>query len=102
MLFALQGRKRESEALVPTIISRTSRLNPSYHHVTYDAACIYAVIGNVPNAIKWLRETAARGNPSYTLFTRDPFLDKIRKSPEFIKFMAELKPQYERFRNEFH
>jgi len=102
MLFALQGRKRESEALVPTIIARTPRLNPAYHHVTYDAACIYAMNGNVPSAMKWLRETAALGNPSYTLFTRDPFLDKIRKSPEFIQFMADLKPQYERFRNEFH
>jgi hypothetical protein len=59
------------------------------------------VNGNAPEAVKWLRETAAKGNPSYTMFTRDIFLDKIRQSPEFIRFMAELKPQYERYRSEF-
>ena len=101
IIFAMEGRKRESEALVPMIIKVTKRLNPAYHHTTYDIACIYALNGNVPEAIKWLRETAATGNPQYTLFGRDPWLDKIRQSPEFIQFMAELRPQYEKYRSEF-
>lgn len=102
MVFAVEGRKRESEALVPAILKEINKLRPSYHHDTYDIACIYAVNGNVPQAMKWLRETVANGNPQYTLFTRDPFLDKIRQSPEFVQFMAELKPQYEKYRSEFH
>ena len=102
IILAMEGRKRESEALVPEILKVTKRKNPSYHHTTYDIACIYALNNNVPEAIKWLRETAATGNPQYTQFSRDPFLDKIRQSPEFIQFMDELRPQYERYRSEFH
>jgi serine/threonine protein kinase/tetratricopeptide (TPR) repeat protein len=103
MLYAREGNVRASEALLPTIFKEVNaqRMKPSYHHHTYDIACIYAVNGNAPEAVKWLRETAAKGNPSYTMFTRDIFLDKIRQSPEFIRFMAELKPQYERYRSEF-
>jgi serine/threonine-protein kinase len=104
MLYALEGKVRESEALLPTIIkfAKTQQMKPSYHHNTYDIACLYAANGNAPEAVKWLRETAAKGNPSYTLFTRDTFLDKIRQSPEFMQFMDELRPQYERYRSEFH
>lgn len=103
MLYAREGNVRDSEALLPTIFKEVNaqRMKPSYHHHTYDIACIYAANGNAPEAVKWLRETAAKGNPSYTMFTRDVFLDKIRQSPEFIQFMAELRPQYERYRSEF-
>ena len=100
MLLALEGRKKESEAHVPRILEEVSRLNPGYHHVTYDVACIYAMNGNLPAAMKWLRETAAKGNPQYTLFNRDPFLDRIRKSAEFSQFMAGLKPQFDKYRTE--
>lgn len=102
MLFAMEGRKRESEALVPAILKEAKRMSPAYHHVAYDVACIYAMNGNVPEAMKWLREAAATGNPQYTQFNRDPFLDKIRQTPEFIQFMTELKPQYDKYRSEFH
>jgi eukaryotic-like serine/threonine-protein kinase len=101
MLLALEGNKRASEELVPKIIAGKDRRRPDYHHTTYGVACIYAVNGNVAEAMKWLRETAATGNPSYTLFARDAFLNRIRKSQEFIEFMAELKPQYEKYRSEF-
>ena len=86
---------------MPAILGELDRRNPSYHHFTYDIACMYAINGNVPEAMKWLRETAAKGNPQYTQFNRDPWLDKIRQSPEFVRFMAELKPQYERYGAEF-
>ena len=101
MVLAIEGRKRESEAMVPGILKVVRRMSPAYHHTTYDIACIYAMNANPVEAVKRLRETAAIGNPSYTLFNRDPFLDKVRQSPEFIQFMAELKPQYERYRSEF-
>ena len=103
MLYSMKGKVRESEALLPIIIkfANTQKMKPSYHHNTYDIACIYAANGNATEAVKWLRETATKGNPSYTLFTRDIFLDKIRRSPEFIQFMEEMKPIYERRRAEF-
>ncbi|MGB7209675.1 MAG: hypothetical protein WBD27_13515, partial [Pyrinomonadaceae bacterium] len=104
-LLALKGEKKGSEKLVAKVISdinESDRRNTAYHHLTYNIACVYAINGNVPESMKWLRDSAEKGNPSYTLFARDPFLDKIRQSPEFIEFMAELKLEYDKYRSEFH
>lgn len=101
ILLALRGEKKAAEGLIPVIQKQIDPRRTDYHHITYDIGCVYAINGNAPEAVKWLRETATRGNPSYLMFTRDPWLDKIRQSPEFIQFMAELKPQYERYRSEF-
>jgi hypothetical protein len=72
-----------------------------YHHRTYNIACIYALGGKSGEAVKWLRETAATGFPSYPTFERDHYLDPIRESTEFTQFMAEMKSQNERVRREF-
>ena len=37
----------------------------------------------------------------YPLFERDALLDKIRKAPEFVQFMAELKTTVDGYRREF-
>ena len=51
--------------------------------------------------MKWLRTTADNGFRSYTLFARDPFLDKTRSLPQFRQFMAETGAEYEKLRSEF-
>ena len=102
LLLALQGNKQASEDLIPVILKQIDRRRPDYHHITYEFAQIYAINRNVPDAVRWLRETAETGNPSHEMFARDPFLDKIRQSPEFIEFMAELKLEYDKYRSEFH
>jgi hypothetical protein len=65
-------------------------------------ACVYALQGNAPEAVQWLRTTADTGMPNYTLFERDPHLARIRSTPEFVQFMAELKPRWEAMEREFH
>ena len=52
--------------------------------------------------MKWLRESADRGFRSYSLFARDPFLDNIRRLPEFEQLMAEMKAEYDQLLKEFH
>ena len=101
LLFALKGDFREAEARVPGILGRIKFNDQSRHHSTYDAACIYALAGNTDEAVKWLKETAAMGFPNYPLFERDPYLDRIRKAPEFVQFMADKKAQWEKYRQEF-
>ena len=101
LLFALKGDFRSAEAMVPTILSKHPLKDLNYHHATYDIACIYAREGKSDEAVKWLRETAATGFPCYPLFERDVYLNRIRQAPEFIKFMAEMKAQNERYRREF-
>ena len=39
--------------------------------------------------------------PNYTLFSRDPHLDPIRKKPAFVEFMKELKAKWDVWGQEF-
>jgi TolB-like protein len=101
LLFALKGDFRSAEAEIPSILSKHPIKGPPYHHATYDIACIYALEGKSDEAVKWLKETAAKGFPCYPLFERDAYLNRIRQAPEFIQFMADMKAQNERYRREF-
>ena len=100
-LAALKGDFRTAEAEITSFLSKRNPQAFDYHHTTYDIACIYALAGKSDEAVKWLRETAAKGFPSYTLFERDPYLNRIRQAPEFIRFMEEMKAQNERYKREF-
>lgn len=104
-LLALKGERQGSEEFLRKVIdaiSGASKRANNYHHRTYDIASVYAINGNAPEAMKWLRETSDRGFRSYPLLARDPFLDKIRQLPEFGQFMNEAKAQYDQLRNEFY
>jgi len=102
-LLALRGEKKGSEDLLAKIIRQSPVATRAtyYHHFTYDLACIYAINGNGQEAMKWLRITAENGFRSYTLFARDPFLDKIRQSTPFKQFMTEMGAEHEQLRAEF-
>lgn len=100
-LSALKGDFRTTEEEVSFMLSDFNPKNFAYHHATYDIACLYALGGKSDEAVKWLRKTAAEGFPSYTLFQRDPYLNRIRQAPEFIRFMEEMKARHERYRREF-
>jgi hypothetical protein len=64
-------------------------------------ADVYALQGKARQAVEWLRKAAETGLPNYLLFSRDPHLDRIRRDPVFVQFMAELKMRWERYRREF-
>ncbi len=101
LLFALKGDFRAAEAMIPSILAKHPAKDPYYHHAAYDIACIYALEGKSVEAVKWLREANATGFQCYPLFERDAYLNRIRQTPEFIQFMAEMKAQNERYRREF-
>jgi len=101
ILLALKGNFPAAEAEINFIFDKYPFKNLQYHHATYDVACVYALAGKSEESVKWLRETAATGFPSYPLFEREPFLNRIRQTPEFVQFMAEMKTQFERYRREF-
>jgi TolB-like protein/DNA-binding winged helix-turn-helix (wHTH) protein/Tfp pilus assembly protein PilF len=100
-LAALKGDFRTTEAEITFMLSDINPQAFNYHHATYDIACLFALGGKSDEAVKWLRETAAKGFPSYTLFERDPYLNRIRQASEFIRFMEEMKAQNERYKSEF-
>jgi DNA-binding winged helix-turn-helix (wHTH) protein/TolB-like protein/Tfp pilus assembly protein PilF len=101
LLTALRGNFAKAEEQIPEVLKKVKRNDESYHHATYDSACIYAMAGDPKEAVRWLRETADTGFPNYPLFERDHFLDHIRNAPEFVQFLAEQKTQWERFQKEF-
>jgi tRNA G10 N-methylase Trm11 len=75
--------------------------DPVYHHAAYDIACVYALEGKSADAVKWLREAAVTGFHLYPRYTRDKLLERIRQSPEFARFLAEMKVENEKYRREF-
>jgi tetratricopeptide (TPR) repeat protein len=99
LLLALRGRYSEAEGLIPEI--QKGWKDRGYHHAAETIACVYAVQGKAREAVTWLRTAADTGMPNYTLFQREPHLARIRSSPEFIQFMAELKPRWEAMEREF-
>jgi serine/threonine-protein kinase len=101
LLLAAKGDFHAAEAEIPIILGQHSLKDPLYHHVTYDIACVYAMEGKSAEAVKWLRESAVNGYHLYPRYTRDPFLNRIRQSAEFIQFLAEMKAENERYRREF-
>jgi TolB-like protein len=100
LLLAAQGNFHAAEAQVPTILAKHPLKDPLYHHAAYDIACIYALQGKSAEAVKWLRESAVSGFHLYPRYTRDAFLDRIRQSPEFIQFLADMKAENDRYRHE--
>jgi hypothetical protein len=101
MLSALKGDFRAAEAQIPIALRAHPSKDPLYHHDAYDIACVYALEGKSADAVKWLRESAVWGYHLYPRYTRDAFLDRIRQSPEFIQFLAEMKAENDGYRREF-
>lgn len=101
LLYALRGEQRAAEAQIPPALMAYPTNDQARHHALYTVACIYAVVGNSREAVRWLRETAATGYPNYPLFERDHYLDRIRQTQDFVQFMEEMRAENERFRSEF-
>jgi len=101
LLLAAQGDFPAAESDIPIVLAAHPLKDPLYHHAAYDIACIYAMEGKSAEAVKWLRDSAVSGYHLYPRYTRDAFLDRIRQSPEFIRFLADMKAENDRYRREF-
>jgi TolB-like protein len=68
-----------------------------FHHTEYNVAVAYALLGKPKEALRWLQAAADDGLPCYPLFETDPNLDRIRRDPGFVAFLAGQKQQWEAF-----
>jgi hypothetical protein len=93
LLLALEGRFTEAERLIPRIAE--GRLDRGYHHAAFSVACMFGLQGKTAEAVKWLRISASTGMPNHLLFSRDPFLNRIRNGQEYVRFMAEMRRTWE-------
>jgi serine/threonine protein kinase/TolB-like protein len=101
MTLEKKGDHAGADTSVREAIKLLRPLELTYHHMTYQIACAYAVMGKKDEAMKWLRETAATGYPVYPVMARDAFLDPLRKEPEFIQFMSDMKLLNDKYKSEF-
>ena len=60
-------------------------------------ACVAALIDDATSAVRFLDATAKNGMPDYPAFSRDKCFDKVRGTPQFVQFMAQLKPVWEEY-----
>jgi DNA-binding winged helix-turn-helix (wHTH) protein/TolB-like protein/Tfp pilus assembly protein PilF len=100
LLAALQRRFQDAEAAIPTDLHGAEKFRDT-HHAYYAFASIFALQGKSAETVRWLRKTVEAGMPNYPMFARDANLARVRSSPEFVQFMAELKPRYEAMQREF-
>jgi TolB-like protein len=96
LLRAYEGAFGEAERLLT--VTATERTARTFHHAAYARACVYALAGKTDTAVEWLQETVRAGMPVYPAFERERCFTRIRQTPPFIKFMAELKPVWEGYR----
>lgn len=62
-------------------------LNPGDSLMMYNAACLYARLGDNRLAVKTLQDAVAAGQEDYGWIKRDPDLDSVRNEPEYIELM---------------
>jgi TolB-like protein/tetratricopeptide (TPR) repeat protein len=100
LVAVLSGERPPDEKAIAKALE-DGKLLRDYHHTLYSIACIRAAQGDAKGAADMLRKTVAAGMPDRSLFLKDPLLEKIRKTPEFAAFDAELEPVARRYEKEW-
>jgi TolB-like protein len=96
-LQAASGEKAEASRTIAGVLAA----GYMDHHVAYSLAVAAAQLGNVPEAVKWLRQASDTGFPCYPWFAADRLLDPIRGDAAFQSFMAGQRTRYEEARRRY-
>jgi eukaryotic-like serine/threonine-protein kinase len=67
----------------------------------YWTAGAYALLGDKPHALAWLRRTVALGDVNYPSFQRDKNFDSLRSDPEYQSIMDSVRQRWEAYKSEF-
>ena len=62
----------------------------------YDAACLYALLGESEQAIRCLRNALEKGYRDFVHIQRDTDLDNLRELPAFKALLAEYAEIYQK------
>jgi hypothetical protein len=96
ILSALAGNNEQAEQEIQDAIDKGKGFG-HFHHTAHNIADAFATMNRPKDAVRYLQMAADDGLPDYPLFEKDANLDRIRQSPEFTRFMADLKPQYDHY-----
>jgi tetratricopeptide (TPR) repeat protein len=62
---------------------------------------VYALLGDKPRALAWLKRAVALGDVNYPWFERDKNYDSLRSDPEYQSIMAGVRQRWEAYKKEF-
>ncbi|MGH8459579.1 MAG: tetratricopeptide repeat protein, partial [Nevskiales bacterium] len=97
LIAADAGENARAQALIRAAIEKGKDFG-HFHHAAFAIGKAYARMDRPADAVKWLGIAAKDGFPCYPLFEHDPNLDRLRKDPRFVAFMADLRKQWEGYR----
>ena len=83
---AARGARKESLELLKAV-----KANYIDHHVAYSVGATYTQLGQITEAIRWLRRAGEIGLPCFPLYERDKLLEPIRGQNEFQSLLNELR-----------
>jgi tetratricopeptide (TPR) repeat protein len=98
ILHAKAGKLREAERDIARAVQVGEGFG-HFHHTAHNIASAYALLHRPALAVQYLRRAADDGLPCYPLFQNDPQLASLRQDPGYIALMAELKAQWERWKD---
>jgi TolB-like protein/Tfp pilus assembly protein PilF len=100
LLWAKRGEPRKAELAAQRTQSH-KRVFTYSHHAWHAVAAAYAVLGKSARALSALKRAAGTGLPNYPLFRDDPHFASLRDHPQFLRLLAGLKREWERYKREF-
>ena len=83
IILAQAGKSEEAKVEAAKAIE----LSPGDAPMMYNAACVYARLGENGRALETLKNAVASGYEYYEWIKRDPDLESIRNEPEYIELM---------------
>lgn len=98
VLMAKRGEVQEAEAAINRAITLGQNFG-HFHHTAHNIASAYAAMNRTEDAVHWLEVASNGGFPNLTYFVIDPNLKTIRHHPLFVEFIANLQPQWQRFKD---
>lgn len=97
VVLAKNGRGKEAEDAIERSL-QIGRGFGHFHHTAHNIASAYAAMNRPEVAVKWLEQASDDGFPNLPYFEIDPNLNNVRRHPNFVKFVAKRRPQWERFK----
>lgn len=64
------------------------------HHMDYQIACIFSLLGRRDAAFEWLERSVNHGFACWPFFMKDTSLQNLRKRPEFDTLISSLQAKY--------
>ena len=91
--WALTGKEEKSLECVARSCGTAKSFGHS-HHIYYQLACIFALLGRQNVAFDWLERSVNSGFACWPFFQQDTCLQNLRSLPEFETLVSSLRAKY--------